>query len=93
MREFEIDIQRTAGAPTEASVGIAIGSGETVFTRLLRQGANAPEDHLKAPPAQLAFWLTASLLIGAFCASLAATEGGGLRDGTWKLATVANRRL
>jgi hypothetical protein len=34
--------------------------------------------------AQLAFWLTASLLIGAFCASLAATEGGGLRDGTWR---------
>lgn len=32
---------------------------------------------------QLAFWLTASLLLGAFCASLAATEGGGLRDGTW----------
>jgi hypothetical protein len=32
---------------------------------------------------QLAFWLVASLLIGAFCASLAATEGGGLRDGTW----------
>jgi hypothetical protein len=32
---------------------------------------------------QLAFWLTASLLVGAFCASLAATEGGGLRDGTW----------
>jgi hypothetical protein len=30
---------------------------------------------------QLAFWLTASLLIGAFCASLAATEGGSLRDG------------
>jgi hypothetical protein len=32
---------------------------------------------------QLAFWLVASLLIGAFSASLAATEGGGLRDGTW----------
>jgi hypothetical protein len=29
-----------------------------VFTRLLRHGANAPEDHLNAPPAQLAFWLT-----------------------------------
>jgi hypothetical protein len=27
--------------------------------------------------------LTASLLVGAFCAGLAATEGGGLRDGTW----------
>jgi hypothetical protein len=32
---------------------------------------------------QLAFWLTISLFIGALSASLAATEGGGLRDGTW----------
>ena len=31
----------------------------------------------------LAIWLTLSLFIGAFSASLAATEGGGLRDGTW----------
>jgi len=31
----------------------------------------------------LAFWLTISLFIGALSASLAATEGGGLRDGTW----------
>jgi hypothetical protein len=30
-----------------------------------------------------AIWLTLSLFIGAFSASLAATEGGGLRDGTW----------
>jgi hypothetical protein len=35
--------------------------------------------------ASVAFWLTASLLLDAFCASLAATEGGGLRDGTWKI--------
>jgi hypothetical protein len=34
--------------------------------------------------AQLSLWLTASLLVGAFAASLAAIEGGGLRDGTWK---------
>ena len=32
---------------------------------------------------QLAIWLTLSLFIGAMSASLAATEGGGLRDGTW----------
>ena len=32
---------------------------------------------------QIAMWLTLSLFIGAFSASLAATEGGGLRDGTW----------
>src|ERR1700737_912995 len=32
---------------------------------------------------QLAIWLTLSLFIGAFSAALAATEGGGRRDGTW----------
>jgi hypothetical protein len=43
----------------------------------------ADTDAARKATAQLAFWLTASLLLGAFCASLAATEGGGLRDGTW----------
>lgn len=43
----------------------------------------AGADAARKATAQLAFWLTASLLLGAFCASLAATEGGGLRDGTW----------
>jgi hypothetical protein len=43
----------------------------------------ADTDAARKASAQLAFWLTASLLLGAFCASLAATEGGGLRDGTW----------
>jgi hypothetical protein len=41
-------------------------------------------DAARKATAQLAFWLVASLLIGAFCASLAATEGGALRDGTWR---------
>ena len=45
--------------------------------------AKSDTDAARKAAAQLAFWLTASLLIGAFCASLAATEGGGLRDGTW----------
>jgi hypothetical protein len=40
-------------------------------------------DKARKAAAQLALWLTASLFIGAFSASLAATEGGGLRDGTW----------
>jgi hypothetical protein len=43
----------------------------------------AETDAARKAAAHLAFWLTASLLLGAFCASLAATEGGGLRDGTW----------
>lgn len=46
--------------------------------------AKSDIDAARKASAQLAFWLTASLLIGAFCASLAATEGGGLRDGTWR---------
>jgi hypothetical protein len=51
--------------------------------------AKSDIDATRKATAQLAFWLTASLLIGAFCSSLAATEGGGLRDGTWK---ARNRR-
>ena len=43
----------------------------------------ADVDAARKATASLAFWITASLLLGAFCASLAATEGGGLRDGTW----------
>jgi hypothetical protein len=41
-------------------------------------------DNARKAAAQLALWLTASLFIGAFCASLAATEGGAIRDGTWR---------
>jgi len=53
----------------------------------------ADTDAARKATAQLAFWLTASLLIGAFCASLAATEGGGLRDGTWGSRARANPSL
>ena len=35
-----------------------------------------------------AIWLTLSLFIGAFCAALAAWEGGGTRDGTWRRSTA-----
>jgi hypothetical protein len=31
----------------------------------------------------LSLWLTASLLVGTSCASLAATEDGQMGDGTW----------
>jgi hypothetical protein len=43
-------------------------------------------DAARKAAAQLSFWLTVSLLIGAFCASIAAAEGGALRDGfkTWR---------
>jgi hypothetical protein len=40
-------------------------------------------DKTRKATRNLAIWLTLSLFIGAFSAALAATEGGGLRDGTW----------
>jgi hypothetical protein len=40
-------------------------------------------DAARRAAAQLALWLTASMFIGAFAASLAAIEGGQLRDGVW----------
>ena len=40
-------------------------------------------DAARRAAAQLALWLAASMFIGAFAASLAAIEGGQLRDGVW----------
>jgi hypothetical protein len=45
--------------------------------------AREAADAARKAAAQLALWLTAAMLVGAFAASLAATEGGQLRDGTW----------
>ena len=41
---------------------------------------------------ETAIWLTLSLFIGAFSAALAAWEGGGLRDGTWRKTAIGNPR-
>jgi hypothetical protein len=46
-------------------------------------------DKTRKAAMQLAIWLTLSLFIGAFSAALAATEGGGLRDGTWGRRALA----
>jgi hypothetical protein len=62
--------------------GLAQADAEKRVDEVVTQ-AKTDIDAARKAAAQLAFWLTASLLIGAFCASLAATEGGGLRDGTW----------
>ena len=45
-------------------------------------------DKARKAAEHLAIWLTLSLFIGAFAAALAATEGGGLRDGTWGSRTL-----
>ena len=55
--------------------------------------AKAAADQARKGAAQLSFWLTASLLLGAFAASLAAVEGGQLRDGTWNGRVLTPRSL
>jgi hypothetical protein len=65
---------RTGITPTQAE--------ERVSATIER--AKVAVDTARKAAAQLSLWLTASLLVGAFAASLAAIEGGGLRDGTWK---------
>jgi hypothetical protein len=55
--------------------------------------AKAATDRARKGAAQLSFWLTASLLLGAFAASLAAVEGGQLRDGTWNDRVLTPRTI
>lgn len=66
-----------------ARTGLSQADADQRVNEVVTQ-AKSDIDATRKATAQLAFWLTASLLMGAFCSSLAATEGGGLRDGTWK---------
>ena len=50
-------------------------------------------DQARRGAAKLSFWLTAALLFGAFAASLAAVEGGMLRDGAWNDRVLVPRTL
>jgi hypothetical protein len=73
-----------------ARTGLSQADADKRVNEVVTQ-AKADLDATRKATAQLAFWLTASLLIGAFCASLAATEGGGLRDGTWGSKTWGSK--
>ncbi len=55
--------------------------------------AKSAADTARRNAAHLSFWLTAALLFGAFAASLAAAEGGALRDGTWSGRVLTPRTL
>jgi hypothetical protein len=62
-----------------ARVGISQEDADKRVSEVINQAKTALDNARKAA-AQLSLWLTASLLIGAFSASLAATEGGYVRD-------------
>jgi hypothetical protein len=55
--------------------------------------AKSAADNARKGAARLSFWLTAAMLFGAFAASLAAVEGGSLRDGTWNDRALAPRPI
>jgi hypothetical protein len=66
-----------------ARAGMSQPDAEKRVSDVIAQAKTAVDNARKSAE-HLAIWLAISLLVGAFCASLAATEGGGLRDGTWK---------
>ena len=59
--------------------GLSQADADKRVSDVINQAKTALDNARKAA-AKLSLWLTASLLIGAFFASLAATEGGYVRD-------------
>jgi hypothetical protein len=70
---------RTYLAQVVARTGLSQEDADKRVTDVITQAKTALDNARKAA-AKLSLWLTASLLVGAFCASLAATEGGYVRD-------------
>ena len=70
------------GQLVAAQTGLSQADAEKRVDDVVAQ-AKAAADQARRGAAKLAFWMTAALLFGAFAASLAAVEGGQLRDGAW----------
>jgi hypothetical protein len=65
-----------------ARTGLSGGDAEKRVTDTIN-AAKADADKARKAAASLSIWLTISMFVGAFAASLAAIEGGQLRDGKW----------
>jgi len=75
-----------------ARTGMSQADAEKRVNDVVAEAKTAIDDARKGA-AKLSFWLTAALLFGAFAASLAAVEGGSLRDGTWNDRVLIPRPL
>jgi hypothetical protein len=62
-----------------ARTGLSQADAEKRISDVINQ-AKAAADEARKAAARFSLWLAASMLLGAFAASLAATEGGQLRD-------------
>jgi hypothetical protein len=65
-----------------AQTGMSQQDADRRVTEVVNQAKDAA-DKARRAAMKLAFWMTAAMIFGAFAASLAAVEGGQLRDGTW----------
>ena len=75
-----------------ARTGLSQADAEKRVNEVVTE-AKAALDKTRRGAAKLSFWLTAALLFGAFAASLAAAEGGALRDGTWNDRVLTPRSI
>jgi hypothetical protein len=75
-----------------ARTGVSQAEAEKRVSDVITEAKSAA-DRARRATAQFSFWLTASLLLGAFAASLAAVEGGQLRDGTWSGRVLTGRAI
>ena len=66
-----------------ARTGLNQADAEKRVTEVTAQAKTAADEARKAAAA-LSIWLTIAMVVGAFCASLAALEGGQVRDRRWK---------
>ena len=72
-----------------ARTGLSQADADKRVSDVINQ-AKTDLDNARKAAAKLSLWLTASLLIGAFSASLAATEGGYVRD-NWNSSLLSGR--
>jgi hypothetical protein len=75
-----------------ARTGISHADAEKRVDQVVAEAKTAA-DNARRGAAHLSFWLTAALLFGASAASLAAAEGGMLRDGTWNDRVLTPRAI
>jgi hypothetical protein len=69
-----------------ARTGLSQAEADRRVSEIITE-ARAAADAARSAAAKFSLWLAAAMLLGALSASLAATEGGGLRDGTWNYRT------
>jgi hypothetical protein len=75
-----------------ARTGLSQADAEKRVNDVIAEAKTAA-DNARKGAAKLSFWLTAAMLFGAFAASLAAVEGGALRDGTWNDRVLTPRAI